>query len=40
MIYGGCVCVGSPDKEGLNMLGVFIHSGVVNGRSVDGSGAV
>ena len=42
VIYGGCVCVGTADNEGfdLEMLGVFNHSGEVNGSSVDGSGAV
>ena len=36
MIYGGCVCVGTADNKGLDMLRVFIHSGGVNGSSVDG----
>ena len=42
VIYGGFVCVGTADNEGfdLEMLGVFNHSGEVNGSSVDGSGAV
>ena len=41
-VYGGCVCVGTADNEGfdLEMLGVFNHSGEVNGSSVDGVGAV
>ena len=40
MIYGGCVCVGTADNEGLDMLGMFIHIGEVNGSSVDGGGVV
>ena len=40
MIYGGCVCVGTADNKGLDMLRVFIHSGGVNGSSVDGGDVV
>ena len=40
VIYGGCVCVGTADNKGLDMLRVFIHSGGVNGSSVDGGDVV